>query len=71
MPTTITINGVTGATPFDVYLCDDSLTTCVYVNTITGGTYSFDVPTILDGQASYNLKTIDNNGCEVINNLIP
>ena len=71
MPTTITINGVTGATPFDVYLCDDLLTTCVYVNTISGGTYSFDIPTILDGQTSYNLKTVDNNGCEVINNLIP
>jgi len=23
MPTTITINGVSGATPFDIYLCDD------------------------------------------------
>jgi hypothetical protein len=70
MPTTITINGVSGATPFDIYLCDDPLTTCVYVNTITGGTYSLTVPLIMDGQLSYNLKVVDDNNCEIISNLV-
>lgn len=71
MPTNITINNITGASPFNIYLCDQILSTCIYVNTVSVFPYSFDVPIILDGQASYNLKTIDNNGCEIINNLIP
>lgn len=70
MPTTITINDITGTTPFDIYLCDDPLTTCIYVDTITGTTYSFDVPSIMDGQLSYNLKVVDDNDCVIINNLI-
>jgi hypothetical protein len=70
MPTTITINNVTGATPFDIYLCDDPLTTCVYVDTYSGGTYSFDVPLIMDGQLSYNIKVVDDNNCEIISNLV-
>jgi hypothetical protein len=70
MPTTITINDVTGLTPFDIYLCDDPLTTCVYVDTYSGGTYSFDVPLIIDGQLSYNIKVVDSNNCEIISNLV-
>jgi hypothetical protein len=70
MPTTITINDVTGLTPFDIYLCDNPLTTCVYVDTYSGGTYSFDVPLIIDGQLSYNIKVVDSNNCEIISNLV-
>jgi hypothetical protein len=70
MPTTITINDITGSTPCNIYLCDQLITTCIFVDTVSVFPYSFDVPSILDGQLSYNLKTIDSNGCEVINNLI-
>lgn len=72
MPTEITITSVSGATPFDVYICDDPITTCVYVDTITVAyiPYTFNVPSILDGQTSYNLKVVDNNGCSVEDNLI-
>jgi len=70
MPTEIIINNITGATPFDIYLCDDSLTTCVYINTVDTFPHTFNVPTIMDNQLSYNLKVIDNNGCEIINNLV-
>ena len=59
MPTNITINNITGTTPFDIYICDDPITTCVYVDTITTLPYMFSVPIILDGQLSYNLKVID------------
>jgi hypothetical protein len=71
MPTEITITSVSGATPFDVYICNDPSTTCVYVDTITVANipYSFNVPSILDGQTSYNLKVVDNNGCTVDDNL--
>jgi hypothetical protein len=63
MPTQITINGITGATPFNTYLCDNPITTCVYINTISSFPYEFQIPSILDGQNDYNLKVIDNNGC--------
>ena len=70
MPTNITINNITGTTPFDIYICDDPITTCVYVDTITTLPYTFSVPIILDGQLSYNLKVIDEFNCVVIQNLI-
>lgn len=70
MPTNITINNITGTTPFDIYICDDPITTCIYVDTITSLPYTFVVPTIIDGQFSYNLKVIDELNCTVIQNLI-
>lgn len=71
MPTTITINGVTGASPYDIYLCDDPITTCIYISTITSPSlpYSFDVPNIMENQSNFNVKIVDDNGCEVIENL--
>jgi hypothetical protein len=71
MPTQVTINNITGATPFDIYICDDPITTCVYVNTITGTTLTFALPTIMDGQTSYTLKVVDNNGCQITEILTP
>lgn len=71
MPTTITINGISGTSPFDIYLCDNPVTTCIYINTISSTPYSFDVPIILDGQDDFNIKVIDNNDCETITILTP
>jgi len=69
MPTQITINDVTGSTPYKVYLCDDPITTCVYITTTNTLPYNFFVPLAIDGQPSYNLKIIDNNHCVIIKNL--
>jgi hypothetical protein len=66
MSTTITINDITGATPFDVYLCDYPTTICIYIDTINSVPYSFNVPPVMESQTSFNLKIIDNNDCEVI-----
>ena len=70
MPTQITINTISGVQPYDVYICDDPVTTCIYVNTISTVPYVFNIPTLLDGQSSYNLKIVDDNGCSVIENLV-
>lgn len=71
MPTQITINTISGVQPYDIYICDDPVTTCIYISTISTVPYAFNVPTLLDGQSSYNLKIVDNNGCSVEENLIP
>jgi hypothetical protein len=67
MPTDITINDITGQTPYDVYLCDNPLTTCIYINTITDGDipYTFEVPVIMESQTTFTLKVIDDNECVV------
>lgn len=69
MPTQITINDVTGLTPYNVYLCDEPITTCVYIDTVNSLPYDFIIPSPLDGQLSYNIKIIDGNECEIIKNL--
>jgi len=70
MPTDITINNITGSSPFDIYLCDNPITTCVYVDTISSTPYVFEIPSIMENQTSFNLKVVDNNDCTIIQNLI-
>jgi hypothetical protein len=72
MPTNININNISGATPFNVYLCDSLNVTCIYIDTIpsTSLPYDFEVPTIMSSQTSFNLKVVDNNGCTSISNIL-
>lgn len=67
MPTDITISTITGQEPFDVYVCDSGITVCYYVNTIVSGDlpFVFEVPTVLDGLSSYNVKVVDDNNCPI------
>ena len=37
MPIDITINDISGQTPFDIYVCNTGQTYCVYSATITSG----------------------------------
>ena len=59
MATTITINSITGASPFDVYLCDYPTTICIYIDTINTVPYTFNVPPAMESQTSFVLKIID------------
>ena len=72
MPTNILINNISGATPFNVYLCDQVNVTCIYIDTIPSLSlpYNFQGPSIMEGQVSFNLKVIDNNGCTSISNIL-
>ena len=71
MPTNITINNVTGAQPFDIYVCDSPITTCIYVSTINTVdiTYSFDIPLIYSSLTEFIVKVVDNNDCIVTDTL--
>ena len=67
MPTQITLNGLSGASPFDVYTCNTGLTTCIYFSTINSGDipYVFYLPSVFYGMASFEVKVVDNNNCVV------
>ena len=71
MPTNILINDISGASPFNLYLCDPSNITCIYIDTITSSSlpYEFEVPVIMGTQTSFNLKVVDSNSCTFYQNL--
>jgi hypothetical protein len=70
MPTVVTINGITGLSPFNIYVCDSPPTNCVYVNTIDSVPYEFEVPKIFIKLPEISLKIVDSYGCEIYQNLI-
>jgi len=69
MPKSVTINYISGTSPFDIYICNDPISTCVYIDTITTTPYTFTIPSLLESLSSYNLKIVDDNNCQVILNL--
>ena len=71
MDTNITITSITGITPYDVYVCDTSYTTCIYVSTINSGDlpYSFMIPSIFFSFTDFVVKVIDDNDCVITENI--
>lgn len=67
MPTDITINNISGSTPFDVYVCDTGYTSCIYVSTITSGElpYTFEIPPVYSSLTDFIVKVVDDNNCVV------
>lgn len=55
------INGLTGVSPFHVYICQPNIYECFYVDTITGTTHNFDIPKPFDNNTTYFFKVIDSN----------
>lgn len=65
MPINVTINAITGQSPYDIYICQPDGTSCFYINTITTLPYSFDIPSPYDLGDEYMLKVIDDNTCVI------
>ena len=65
MPTFITLNDITGSTPYDIYLCLSGGTPCYYIDTIesTELPFNFTVPTPISNYSYYCMRIIDNDGC--------
>lgn len=65
MAVKVTISGITGVTPYDIYICQSGGTGCFYISTITDSQvpYQFDIPAPYDTSNSYMLKLLDNNNC--------
>jgi len=67
MATDITITGLGGVSPFDLYVCNTGQTYCVYSATITSGDlpYTFEVPIPFLNSEGVNLRIIDDNDCQI------
>lgn len=66
MPNIVQINNLSGASPFNIYVCDATITYCYSAGTTTSSPYTFDVPPPLDSTSPIILKIIDANNCEKI-----
>jgi hypothetical protein len=68
MPTNVVISGVTGQSPYNIYVCDENIINCTWVNQITSGQipYTFELPYIFQGYSDFAVKMTDSNGCSVI-----
>lgn len=63
----ISIDAVSGVSPYDVYICDGSGSNCFYVVTTSTIPYTFEIPTPYNDLTSYQLKLVDAQGCQIIN----
>lgn len=62
MSVEVAIYGITGQSPFDIYICQSGGTDCFYIDRITDYTYNFLIPEPYDISQAYMLKIIDGNG---------
>ena len=65
----VTITSLTGSQPFDVYLCDNTYNSCMYISTINNidVPYSFLVTLPYLSLNEVGVKVIDNNQCIIQN----
>jgi hypothetical protein len=68
MPTNIVISGVTGLSPYNVFICDTSAVNCTWISQFTSSQvpYTFELPFIYLGYSNFAVKVIDSNNCQVI-----
>jgi hypothetical protein len=69
----INISGVTsGQAPYDVYICDETNTSCFYVSGLTNIPPSvvFDTEDFFPFEQVLNVKIIDTNGCVHYQNIV-
>jgi len=65
MAVVVSINALTGTSPYDVYVCQPDGSSCFYMSRITTGDlpYVFDIPAPYDNSNEYLLKVIDASAC--------
>jgi hypothetical protein len=63
MAVQVTIEGITGTSPYDIYICQASGAGCFYIATISSTSYVFDIPAPNNTSLSYMLKIKDAQGC--------
>ena len=63
MAVQVTIDSITGQTPYDIYICQSDGTACFYVTTTSTIPYVFNIQAPNDTSLSYMLKIKDGQGC--------
>jgi hypothetical protein len=63
MEVQVTISGITGQSPYDIYVCQVNGSGCFYISTITSTPYVFDIPAPYNVSPNYMIKAIDANNC--------
>ena len=58
----VTITSVTANTPVEIYYCDSTSGSCVYVSTVSVFPYTFDVPSPYD-EEDIVIKIVDTQNC--------
>ena len=63
----ITINTLTGSSPYNIYLCTNTFTQCTWVSTINDSfiPYSFLIPANYENLSTVGVKVIDFDKCEI------
>ncbi len=59
----VIINGISGESPYDLYICQPNGNGCFYISTISVDQYSFIIPPPYDTGLAYMLKVIDSQNC--------
>lgn len=57
----VEITGITGQSPYNIFICQYDGSNCVFISTITTTEYGFDIPYPYNLSNSYLLKIIDGN----------
>lgn len=72
MANQITITGITGNPPFDIYACDITITYCYLVasSVVSPPTLVLDVPPPLDNADDVVVKVVDSSGCTMFLNFL-
>lgn len=72
MATLLTITDILGFPPFNVFLCDETQTTCVYIAQINYSDvpYQFEPPLLLGSYTTFVVKVIDNISCVIISDTV-
>ena len=66
----IYLNNVTGTGPYDVYVCDETITYCFFVESgVSTFPLTINLPPFLQGVRTVIVKVIDSNGCELFYNI--
>ena len=63
MSEVITITNITANTPVEIYYCDSTSGSCVYVSTVATFPFQFSVPPPYD-ETNILIKIVDTQGCE-------
>jgi len=69
MPTSITINNITGSSPFDIYISPVDENNFFYITNINSGElpYTFFIPPLVQNQNDYCVRVEDADGCIITN----